>query len=210
MNQDEFGAHLQSSHESMLKELDRITAEYPAIPTITAIIMAGDYASMAFAETLVKDGTPPWTASHSIGSFARMDFLLKYFYEDRLPESWLTVALAEDWASSEPDDTDERFLLLWKQAKSKNGAAIVTGSPLPEQSVVTVYRGQCGETLGISWSLSRTVAEKFARGASFRVPVSGRLLMATVRREDILAYITCRGEEEVILDPQNLIGVSEA
>lgn len=64
---------------------------------------------------------------------------------------------------------------------------------LPE--TITVYRGCNGQT-GLSWSLSKSVAQKFADAIDDGVVVQG-----TVRRENIYFYTNEREEQEVVVDP---------
>ena len=69
---------------------------------------------------------------------------------------------------------------------------------LPE--VFTIYRGQRpGDfnrgVIGLSWSLSKKKAA-FCAG---RGGVKGEVISIQVRKEDVLAYINGRGEEEILL-----------
>jgi hypothetical protein len=64
--------------------------------------------------------------------------------------------------------------------------------PLPES--VTVYRG--GDPDGLSWTLSRKVAEWFAEGSNTEVH------QRVIHRDSILFYSNDREEQEIIFDPE--------
>ncbi len=75
---------------------------------------------------------------------------------------------------------------------------------------ITVYRGVQGQTkqdaledgmLGFQWSLSKDIA-KFFSHRFLRKPNRGFVLTATARTSDVLAYLTSRGESEVIIHPE--------
>lgn len=71
--------------------------------------------------------------------------------------------------------------------------------------VVTIYRGVGSEKYrdGISWTLDREKAEWFAT----RFTEDGVVYSAKVKSNDILYYISDRGEKEVIVDPKRLMQV---
>lgn len=71
---------------------------------------------------------------------------------------------------------------------------------LPER--ITVYRGysQPGRGNGMSWSLSREVARRFA--FRFAGDTTGRITRRTVAKEQAIAYFSGRGEQEIVLSPR--------
>lgn len=73
----------------------------------------------------------------------------------------------------------------------------VTGKTL----AVTVYRGQSDKstnyTHSISWTLSKEVATRFAKGRGF----GGEIYMGTVLMKDIMVYYNGRNEQEVLVVP---------
>ena len=75
--------------------------------------------------------------------------------------------------------------------------------------VVTVYRGvtsyNAQNVKALSWTLDREVAEWFAH----RFGQNGTVYEAQVRKENIHAVFLGRNEEEVILDPERLMGLSQ-
>lgn len=81
---------------------------------------------------------------------------------------------------------------------------------LPEEMVV--YRGIQGEELytweedpGYSWTLSERKALWFAN----RFNGHGKVLRLEIQRNDVLAYIKSRGEEEIVLSPRSLERLAE-
>jgi hypothetical protein len=165
---------------------------------ITAYIMAGDQASAERWTELVKTGLwTPERAVHMVGSFARLDWAIEH-----CPPDWVIENLPELWVGSDPDDTKLGYKALWQQARYLNGAIICDGEPLPAQETYRVYRGQrASEVCGLSWTLDREIAAKFARGAGVRryLP-DGVVLTMDVHRDRVMAYLTGRGESEVIVD----------
>ena len=106
--------------------------------------------------------------------------------------------------TGDPDDTDGRYLRLWKSAWVANGRHYIRdGRSLPRSGrLLTVYRGQMPEDkFGIAWTTDPKIAQVFANGAGARVPQNGTVFMAHVHRDHVYAYLTGRGESEVILDP---------
>lgn len=72
--------------------------------------------------------------------------------------------------------------------------------------VVTVYRGVNAQNVkALSWTLDREVAEWFAH----RFGQNGTVYEAQVRKENIHAVFLGRDEEEVIVDPEYLMGLSQ-
>ena len=71
---------------------------------------------------------------------------------------------------------------------------------LPDR--VIVYRGYsyAGRNSGMSWSLSRDVARRFA----FRLTVDtpGRIARREIAKDEVIAYFTGRGEQEIVLAPR--------
>lgn len=74
---------------------------------------------------------------------------------------------------------------------------------LPE--TVTVYRGVADDKFqkGFSWSLSKEKAEWFATRLEFD-DCSPVLYSFEVNKSDIIAFLSCRGEAEVIITPETL------
>lgn len=186
-------------HEIMSELIDK------GVPTINAIVQAGDLQSAEMANDMVRRGTPPGAALNLVGSYARFDWAVA-----NLPRPQLLRRLPELWIGADPDDTRPEYLALWREAYDANGGnTILDGRPLPirygigdakRPPVLTVYRGQVGDAVGISWTLDHAIAKKFARtGGGRQLVRGGRILKRIVKRSEVLAYLTGRGESEVII-----------
>lgn len=85
------------------------------------------------------------------------------------------------------------------------------GRKIPKHAVgtETVYRGvtsyNAQNVKALSWTLNREVAEWFAH----RFGQNGTVYEAQVKKENIYAVFLGRNEEEVIVDPERLMGLSQ-
>ena len=209
MNQDALQVYAQKQEKIMLE----LREKYPDLPFITLIVMAGDIASRDIADRFVDEGMPAIEAANYIGSYARLDWLVEQYEKGNLPDDWLLNDFPGEWSSCDPDDTDPKYLKLWKKAWEANRFKMLcsdAGFPLniAQVDIVTVYRGQLKRTdpLGIAWTIDKAIAKKFANGAGLRVPVKGVVLTRRIKVCDIYGYLTGRGESEVVLDPSKLLG----
>lgn len=184
----------------------------PDLPAIAAIVMAGDQLSAErWWERMVNGECTPTQAVNLVGSYARLDFAIKAWHGGYLSLEDILADLPELWRGSDPDDTDPRFLSLWRAAWIENHKRYIRdGKPLPRSHFLTVHRGQmASDPVGIAWSLDREIAEKFARGAGIRVSnMPGVVYTARIHRDHVLGYLTGRGESEVVLDPKYLKDVT--
>ena len=199
----ELMAELERRTIAMQAHAERINREQPGLPPITVIVMASDAAGADMVDAAVREGKMTWgEALWQVGSYSRMEYALQWQEDGFATRDELLDKLPDLWPGSDPDDTDERFLELFREAYERNLGTITDGEDLPLRDVFTVYRGQRvgDETIGFAWSLDRKVAQKFANGASFRAQVAGVVLERTVGPQDVLAYFTGRSEQEVILD----------
>lgn len=191
---------------------DEMQKANPAIPHITAFVMAGDLVSAErWWDRMVNGECTPSEAKNLVGSYARLDFAIKAWHAGYLTIDEILSDLPELWRGSDPDDTDPRFLSLWRAAWMRNHERYVRdGEPLPRSQDITVYRGQMpNDPVGIAWSLDKSIAERFARGAGLRTKVMhGVIYTATTDRRRVLGYLTGRGESEVVLDPKYLKNIT--
>jgi hypothetical protein len=76
------------------------------------------------------------------------------------------------------------------------------GGLLPE---TPIYRGFAHDDAldGFSWTLDRARAKWFARRAAWRKGDVPRVATAKVKREHVIAYITSRDEQEIVLLPEH-------
>jgi hypothetical protein len=181
----------------------------PELSFITALIRAGDFISRDKAYKAVDEGVPVLRASVRVGSFYRFDWIVEQYFLGNLEDEDFFAEICELWRGADPDDTNPVFLTVWEEAYNWNGEMLTDDDTklLPPESELTIYRGQLSldEPKGIAWSLSKEIAQKFAHGASYRTYVTtGVLLEAKVSKQDIIAYITGRGEEEIIVNPLNV------
>lgn len=182
--------------------MGELAREHPNLPAITLHILANDKRQAEWATKAVQEGADPIKESVMVGSFARFEWIL-----DNCPWEWVKKNICDEWRGSDPDDTNPKFIEAWTRAWGENGHKYLKdGKGLPRNKTLEVYRGQMAEDpVGLSWSLSVDIADKFARGAGIRVGnMEGTLFVAQVWRDNVMAYITGRGEEEVIIHPSNI------
>jgi len=206
---------LAEREEPRTRKAQELLDKDPSLPYITAIIMAGDLVSAERSDKMLEAGVSFQRALHFVGSYGRVDFALRAQDRGYCTEEELFEILPELWAFSDPDDTDVRFLTMWHKAWLHNKRRPITdGRPLPG-AVLRIYRGQDAfddDTfgrdpdrlpVGIAWSLDKSVAEKFAHGAALRVRnrPNPAIIVAKVKRKHVYAYLTARGESEVIVNP---------
>lgn len=180
----------------------------PALPVITSYIIAGDMQSAEAATGMLEHGVAFDHALLHVGSYGRIGWLLDRWDAGDITDADLFRHLPDEWPSADPDDTDPRFLAAWEAAWSANGRQTILddpNQPLPPGRRLTVYRGQGrDERAGIAWSLSEDIARKFANGASVRVAGGVKdpvVYTARIHRRMVMAYLTARGEQEVIINP---------
>jgi hypothetical protein len=197
--------------EDTNKIREELMAADPHLHPITALIVAGDVYGARLATKAVEAGeVTAREAFQRVGSYARFEWAVNMMERGYLPEKEFFDELPALWRGSDPDDTNPRFLRLWQHAYQRNGSYMVKdGKALkrPADGFVTVYRGGDPRTVrdGIAWTTNPKIATKFARGAGERVPrMDGVVIRGRVKYENILAYLTGRGEAEVITEPKNV------
>lgn len=186
----------EKDHFKLLKIVEKL--ESTGLPWIQRYIIANDQIHAEYITKLVKaKKLTPLKAVNCIGSFSRFDWALEH-----LKEKDFFRLLPELWVGSDPDDSILR-LPIWEKAVKKNGGYI-TDSTKKLSGKKKVYRGQSGDhELGISWSLKKSIATKFAHGT--RGPIkNGSVYIGVIDTSEILAYLTSRDEEEIIVDPRKV------
>jgi len=203
--------------EADAAKAEELMARDPKLPFISAFIMARDLRSADRSLQWLRDGTHPWgRAEVFCGSYGRLDLRIRALEEGLITPAQAYADLPSMWSGSDPDDSDPRFLALWKAARRAKRSKLLTDKPgltLPTGFILTVYRGQDpmvdGERPGISWSLNRDVAQRFANGAATRQHHrNGVVYTAKVAYPYVIAYMVGRNEEEVIIDPKNLMDIT--
>lgn len=175
-------------------------------PTLgySALIIAGDMISRENGDDALAAGSPFMYAGMLVGSFARFAWAIDAYERGAIAWQDLAPNLPDLWRDSDPDDTDPRFAAVWRRARVEAGRVITDADDVaPPTSPLTLYRGQDrGAPIGLSWSLDRATAVKFARGAGVRqASRKGVVLVGTCAYDDAFAYLTGRGEAEIVVDP---------
>ncbi len=207
-------SQFSTREERRMAIVSEILAADPSIGYISALIIAGDRLSAERAASFVNYGEmKAMEAVEHVGSYARLDFALRMHEAGKITRATLLKNLPSLWRDSDPDDTDPRFLKLWKDARKRHGK-IISDSARDLRRVLTIviYRGQDrGARLGIAWTTDRKIAEKYARGMALRQhDRDGEVLRGEVAPRHVLAFLTKRNESEVIVDPTNVTIRNEA
>lgn len=119
--------------------------------------------------------------------------------------------LGDIWVDVESPNMDgfvsEDVLLEWFQTADKTSLMseeeLETYNYLPDE--VQIYRGVGTKSnpKGFSWTTNLEVAERFAERYSM-LDGDGYIAVATVKKEDVLAYFSRRDEDEYIVDGNKL------
>lgn len=128
----------------------------------------------------------------------RLEALRTYWREKAIDLPTFRVLLPDVWSDAEPNDTDPRYLTMWRQASKGHG--IVYSDPdlhLDQPEVIYRGGGKIDEKLGIAWTTDWNIARFFA----MRYRDIGVIWTATCRIEDVLGFVQDRSESEVIIDP---------
>jgi hypothetical protein len=137
----------------------------------------------------------------------RLQFLWNWWKEKFIDDEKFRDLLTWVWPDAEPDDTQRQWVRLFNQAYKHGGRVEDEDAPLPPGDPLTVYRGQHKKNaLGLAWSLDRKVANLFAR--RMNTGKKGYIVTATVKRDDVLAYLNGRKEQEVDTDWKNVTVIS--
>lgn len=147
----------------------------------------------------------------------RMDILRNLMCDGAFgqsPDTYWKIA-RRVWMDSEQDENDERWSLLLNPGLDGRQALTSTRDWKLLDGMgdrITIYRGvqaTCATTAlseclsGWSWTLSDRTARWFSRR---RIPSAKEAFVAQyeIPKSQVIAYLTDRGEEEIIVDP-NLI-----
>ncbi len=176
----------------------------PRLTFISAFVIAGDtLGAERIRAAFVRGELPLIKALVLTGSYARFDFAVWVANNYAGHKPYVLSNLLNLWTGSDPDDGNPDFLQLWLEAFERNGSRYLRdGKALPAGKTLRVYRGQDpGPPSGISWSTDKRIAEKFANGAATRQARRGGVILErAIRRGDVLAFLTGRGESEVIVE----------
>ena len=127
---------------------------------------------------------------------------------DRLDDGTYWEQLGQLWTDSENIFEAEALWLrlLREPSRIVSRALMMTAEEreyldgLPEH--ITVYRGYShpGQNNGMSWSLSRDVAHRFA--FRFAADAPGKVARREITKDEVIAYFEGRGEQEIVLAPR--------
>lgn len=198
-------AYLQEVAEREMVLAAAFAIKNPTLGFVSCYLLANNYAVAELYDKAFRNNEIDWqTAAILMGSYARFDYLARWWDAGRIKTDELLKDLCDLWRGSDPDDTDVRFKRLFRAAYEVKGIYLRDKKALPRDKYITIYHGQdrIATKTGIAWTLDRTIAVKFARGAWARQgDRDGIVLQATIPSHLVIAYITGRGEEEVIVDP---------
>lgn len=196
---------MAAAHAVQSERCRELLAAHPRLQYLTALIIAGDQIAAENAYLDLAAGKSTYDeALTRAGSFTRLDLAARAQEAGYTSRETLLASLPDLWRSDiDPTRPVIRFLPLWIEAFNRNGNTVLDGPNLPHLPVLNVYRGQ-DPTMppGLSWTLSRSMAESFARGKALRAgDLSGVVLSGRLHRRYALAYLTARGEAEIIAPP---------
>lgn len=128
--------------------------------------------------------------------------LSAYDYSTFMGSMWTIV----EFPNVDDNITAPEFVKLFRRAEK---ALLMDDDELRQylnlSEEITVYRGirGRGSLKALSWTIDIEQAEWFAR----RWDKNGKVYSATVRKEDVLAVFTSRGESELVVDYTKLKGI---
>jgi hypothetical protein len=210
------GSGLDPRYIDRLVRAQEIQAELlardPALGVASSHVIAGDLAGLEQVEREVAAGEiTPQEGLALVGSYARLQYAVRHLKHD----AWLFRRLPEMWRDADPDDSDPALEALWLKAWEWNGRKpLHDGRALKAKVAMTVYRGEYSDAAlgepalphGVSWTLDRQVALNFARGAGTRQRSrEGVVLQTAVFPRDVVAFITGRGESEVVVPRDKVV-----
>lgn len=202
---DDIQEFLRQDAEAMNRAMAKLAKKNPQLPFVTLVVMANDYLTVERADMLVLSGVSILKAANEVGSFYRLKWLVDKYHAGLFDDTWLVGNFPYEWMASDPDDTDPKYLKLWKRVKKLNGGYVYDKALLPKGDL-KLFRGQENESdpLGIAWTTDEEVAVRFANGAGMRTKINGVVIARTANSSDVLGFMTGRGESEVVIDPKKL------
>lgn len=213
--QDRQMADLVAWGEKTQAIAEDLMAKDPSLPYMTATIIANDVMSADLRTQEVEAGRDPKDVVWLVGSFARWGWAVAMVSAGKLDADWFSENIADLWRGSDPDDTDPANLNIWRRSFAQRGGIIRDGRPLPRKGkdgMITVFRGGNPATVGkgFAWTTDPKIAKKFARTHGTRQAMpNGVVISGLVRPLNCLAYLTGRGESEVIVDPRLITDIHQ-
>ena len=136
----------------------------------------------------------------------RLEYLSEWWKNAEISRGDLREMLPGWWTDAEPNDAEIRWRLLWRDAVKVEGP--VLQKRLPKGDTIKVFRGtrDRADRLGIAWSTDRSTAVFFANRMSLGQP--GWIVRGEVRPQHVMAYLTDRGESEIVVDPRRVVRIT--
>lgn len=132
------------------------------------------------------------------------DLLSKEDYTDMLEALWTMM----EYPNRDVNVSQKEWIEYWQQADvskiySQDDKRIIDNLP----NEFFVYRGlmQEASVKALSWTLDIEKAKWFAR----RFNNEGKVYRAKCKKQDILAYLSCRNEDEIVVDWHKLKDIKE-
>lgn len=132
------------------------------------------------------------------------DLLSNEDYAEMLEMLWTSM----EYPNADVNVSKQEWIDMWKKADldliySKDDKDVL--ARLPERFLV--YRGlmKGAKKEALSWTLDQAKAVWFAK----RFNYNGKVYKAICNKKDILAYLSCRNEDEIVVDWRNLENISE-
>ena len=132
------------------------------------------------------------------------DLLSKEDYTDMLETLWTMM----EYPNTDVNVTQREWISYWKKVNldylySQKDKEVL--GKLPETFLV--YRGlmEGAKKEALSWTLDESKAVWFAK----RFNNNGKVYKALCKKEDILVYLSCRDEEEIVVDWKKLKNIEE-
>jgi len=145
-------------------------------------------------------------------SYAKLEELINCI-DDIPPDEWFSL-LGSEWSCcdnihSYTDELNEQFDLHSHDARRRmmNDIEMELFEALPE--IVTIYRGcSAVNMLGLSWTLSKAVAEEITTLNRYAPPqnLPSMVITTAISKDLIIALKTCRDEDEVIIPSSAFFG----
>lgn len=113
----------------------------------------------------------------------------------------------DEWREALTADPEGREMMSTEDVRCVFTLSPEDGGLLP---MTQVYRGFChdGRETGFAWTLDKARARWFSTRLRQTDDPPARIAKGLIAREHVLAYITSRDEQELVLFPENIVDMS--
>ena len=176
--------------------------------------IVNDKEGLSAAREIMKNNIWSCNDTYTILSIIRKPYRLGLLNDIKkyLDNKEFSELLGDIWTDVENPNADAKIsiktLLDWFKKSEKEYLMqedeLSKYNSLPE--IIEIYRGvKSKEGInGLSWTLRQEKAEWFADRFIDITGELGFVVSATAKKEDVLAYFSRRGEDEIIIDPDKL------